>query len=154
MERLHVLENEIRPILQELNYDIIRAAIIIENEDRILQIMIDKLDFKEISVKDCVIVSKSLTAFFDDKPPVDGTYQLEVSSPGTERPLTRLNDFENFSGNIVNIKIKDPIDNKKHFSGVLKGISNNKEVKILCGKREIKLPLVNIVKANLTYDEV
>ena len=152
MERLQGLENEVRPILQEFNYDIVRAAIINESDNIILQIMIDKLDFKEVSVNDCAFISKKLAVLFDDKPPLDVEYQLEVSSPGTERPLTRVIDFETFSGNIVKIKVRDQIDNKKHFSGILKGISKDKEVTIISNKREVKLPLANIIKANLIFN--
>ena len=152
MERLQALENEVRPILQEFNYDIVRAAVINESDNIILQIMIDKLDFKEVSVNDCAFISKKLSVLFDCKPPLKGAYQLEVSSPGTERPLTRFSDFEIFSGSMVNIKVRNAIDNKKNFSGVLKGITENKEVTIISKKKEIKLLLENIIKANLVFN--
>ena len=152
MERLQALENEVRPILQEFNYDIVRAAVINESDNIILQIMIDKLDFKEVSVNDCAFISKKLSVLFDYKPPLKGAYQLEVSSPGTERPLTRFSDFEIFSGSMVNIKVRNAIDNKKNFSGVLKGITENKEVTIISKKKEIKLLLENIIKANLVFN--
>ena len=66
MERLQALENEVRPILQEFNYDIVRAAVINESDNIILQIMIDKLDFKEVSVNDCAFISKKLSVLFQE----------------------------------------------------------------------------------------
>ena len=149
MQRLEGLEIELRPILNGDGYEIVRAAIIKEGRSNTLQIMVERKDLNEITIKDCVLITKKLSIIFEDKSPLNEPYQLEVSSPGIERPLTRPQDYKKYSGQMVKILTTNPVSNKKKFRGILKGISENDEIEVLCNKENIKLPLDKIDKATL-----
>jgi ribosome maturation factor RimP len=149
MQRLEGLEIELEPILNGYGYEIVRAAITQEGQSNTLQIMVERKDLNEITIKDCVIITKKLSIIFEDKSPLNEPYQLEISSPGIERPLTRPHDYNKYSGQMVKILTTNPVSNKKKFKGILKGISENNEIEVLCNEEDIKLPLDKIDKATL-----
>ena len=97
MQRLECLETEIKPILKNHGYEIVRAALNNDDQNKILQIMVERSDLNDITIKDCVFLTKKLSSLFENNPPLKESYQLEVSSPGIERPLTRPADFNTYS---------------------------------------------------------
>jgi ribosome maturation factor RimP len=85
-----------------------------------LQIMAEKPD-GTMSVDDCEVLSRDLSPLLDVEDPIDREYHLEVSSPGIDRPLVRLGDFDRWSGHRVRIELARPIDGRKRFKGTLAG---------------------------------
>ena len=90
----------------------------------ILQIMADRPD-GGIVVDDCAEISLALSAVLDVEDPIEGEYSLEVSSPGIDRPLTRLKDFDTFEGYEVKLLTSELIDGRKRFNGSLRGTEGN-----------------------------
>jgi ribosome maturation factor RimP len=113
---------------------------------QILRLYIDKAG--GVSLDDCTGVSRSVSAALDVEDPVDGSYDLEVSSPGLDRPLRTPEHFEKFKGSRVRVKTFAPFVDRKTFVGTLKEYSNG-EVVVDVDGREFRIPHAQIAKANV-----
>lgn len=113
----------VQPIVEKNNYDLVDVEFVKEGANRFLRIYIDKPG--GITIDDCQVVSQELSDRLDVTDPIEQAYFLEVSSPGLERPLKKDKDFERYKGEIVEIKLFQPIDGQKVFEGELLGLSNN-----------------------------
>ena len=109
-----------------------------------------------ITLDECAVFSRRLEAFMDVEDPVPGSYILEVSSPGLDRPLKRLEDFEKCRGRLVRIATKEMIDNQSFFTGRISGVSGETLKLTISGKkgvlREIDIPCSIVSKANLEVE--
>ena len=105
-----------------------------------------------MSVDDCADVSRALSAVLDVEDPIESSYTLEVSSPGIDRPLTRLADFERFAGHEAAVELTEPVEGQRRFKGRLLGVSGE-EVRIAGAEREIKLPARKIRRAKLVLTD-
>ncbi|MFV0321651.1 MAG: ribosome maturation factor RimP [Alphaproteobacteria bacterium] len=114
----------IEPALNESGIEVVRVMIM-GDRNKVLQIMLDKADESPITIDECADASKVISALLDVEDPIDGHYTLEVSSPGIDRPLTRLKDFERFAGNKIKIELKTKIDDRRRFQGDLKDVQDN-----------------------------
>lgn len=117
-----------------------------EGNDWVLRVFLDKPD--GIDVEDCRSVSLSLSDRLDAADPIPGTYSLEVSSPGLERPLKTEKDYTRFSGRLVNIKTYGPLQGKKTIEGTLLGLDNG-NVQVEVDSEVLSVPLEQIAKARL-----
>jgi ribosome maturation factor RimP len=113
----------ITPVIEDLGYELVRVRLM-TGKNTILQIMADKPE-GGIEVDDCAKISTAVGATLDVEDPIVEEYALEVSSPGIDRPLTRLKDFENFEGYEVKIDTTELIDGRRRFKGQLAGIDGN-----------------------------
>ncbi|MBT3204282.1 MAG: ribosome maturation factor RimP [Gammaproteobacteria bacterium] len=102
-----------------------------------------------ITVDDCAKVSRQISAVIDVEDPIEMAFDLEVSSPGINRPLFKFSDFEKFSGLQAKIKLGVALNGRKNFSGVLKGVDENQLVIIDVDNEIYELPYQDIAKANL-----
>lgn len=114
----------IEPSLKDMGYDIVQIRFI-ESGRHTLQIMAERMDGKNMTVDDCADISHSVSALLDVEDPIKGQYTLEISSPGIDRPLVKLQDFERFNGYEAKLETKLPIDGQKRFKGRLRGTENN-----------------------------
>ncbi len=114
------LTNLLDPIAQMAGYELVRVAII-GGKTSILQIMAEKPD-GTMSANNCAELSRALSAMLDESDPIAGEYTLEVSSPGIDRPLTRLKDFDRWQGYQAKLELTHMIENRKRFKGVLAGV--------------------------------
>jgi len=121
MQNRHHLADMLEPVIENLGYETVRIMTI-GQANPTLQIMIDKTDGTEITVDDCAKVSRALSEVLDEKDPINDKYNLEVSSPGLDRPLTKLEHFIRFSGNEVKIETSAVVNGRKRFKGVLSGV--------------------------------
>lgn len=110
------------PSVLNMGYEIVRVKLQGSGDARSLQIMMERLDEKMIVVEDCEKVSKHISALLDVEDPIQDAYNLEVSSPGVDRPLTRLKDFTRFAGFEVKLESKSKIDGQGKFRGKLVGL--------------------------------
>tara|TARA_B110000459_G_scaffold185184_1_gene215607 strand:+ start:700 stop:1302 length:603 start_codon:yes stop_codon:yes gene_type:complete len=110
----------ITPVIEDLGYELVRVRLM-SGKNTILQIMADKPE-GGIEVDDCAKISTAVGATLDVEDPIVDEYALEVSSPGIDRPLTRLKDFENFEGYEAKIETTELIDGRRRFKGQLAGI--------------------------------
>ncbi|WP_076530331.1 ribosome maturation factor RimP [Roseovarius nanhaiticus] len=110
----------ITPVIEDLGLELVRVRLM-GGKYHTLQIMVDRPD-GGIEVDECAAVSTAVSATLDVEDPLTDAYTLEVSSPGIDRPLTRLKDFEAFEGYEAKIETNDLIDGRKRFKGMLAGI--------------------------------
>src|SRR3546814_4663846 len=114
------VERLIGPAIAAMGYDIVRVEL--SGGDRLrLQIMAERQSDGGMSVEDCTQVSRAAAAILDVEDPIDSAYILEVSSPGIDRPLTRLADFDRFAGFEARVETALPIDGRRRFRGRLLG---------------------------------
>ena len=113
----------ITPVIEDLGYELVRVRLM-SGKNTILQVMADKPE-GGIEVDDCAKISTAVGATLDVEDPIVDEYALEVSSPGIDRPLTRLKDFENFEGYEAKIETTELIDGRRRFKGQLAGIDGN-----------------------------
>ena len=104
----------ITPSIEAMGYELVRADLR-SGRRRILQIMVERADRIEMTVDDCASVSRAISALLDVEDPIRGTYNLEVSSPGIDRPLVRLSDYDRFSGFEAKIELEQPVDGRKRL---------------------------------------
>jgi ribosome maturation factor RimP len=104
-----------------------------------------------VSVDDCRLVSQDLGALLDVEDPVERTYTLEVSSPGLDRPLRGVADYERFRGRLAQVVTLEPVDGQKHFRGRLQGVEADALV-LVEGKKAHHVPLALISRAKLDVE--
>ena len=141
------IERLIAPSLQAMGYDIVR--ILISGKQRaVLQIMAERSSDGGMNVDDCASVSRAVSAILDVEDPIAGAYTLEVSSPGLDRPLTRLADFTRFAGYEAKVEMTLPLDGRRRFTGRLLGV-RREDVLLDTDDGEISLPYAGVAKAKL-----
>jgi ribosome maturation factor RimP len=117
-----------------------------------LQVMAEKSD-GTMDVEDCAELSRALSDFLDQEPDaIEGEFLLEVSSPGIDRPLTRLADFSRWSGHEAKIELTAALDGRKRFRGTLLGLDGS-DVVVQMGGDRITLPFRAIVEAKLVLTD-
>jgi ribosome maturation factor RimP len=142
----------VTPTLEGMGYELVRLMLLGGREGR-LQIMAERRDNGTMSVEDCASLSRTLSAVLDVEDPIPGTYTLEVSSPGIDRPLTRPKDYLRWSGHMARIETSETIDGRRRFKGVLLGLEGE-DVKLrLEDGGEAKVPLALVQRAKLVLTE-
>ncbi|OJH45575.1 MULTISPECIES: ribosome maturation factor RimP [Paracoccus] len=109
----------ITPVIEDLGFELVRVRLQ-GGKTATLQIMADRPE-GGINVDDCAEISTAVSATLDVQDPIEDNYHLEVSSPGIDRPLTRMKDFESFEGYEARLDLNQPIDGRKRFKGTLAG---------------------------------
>ena len=147
------LERLIGPEVRHLGYDLVRVMMIGGASDPTLQVMAERRDTRQLDITDCERISRRLSELLDLADPIDGSYRLEVSSPGIDRPLTRLKDYVDWAGHEIRITLSEPRDGRKQFSGDLNGLDG--EIVKLHGKdgNDYQLPFADISSAKLVLTE-
>lgn len=113
----------IAPVIEDLGFELVRIRLQ-GGKTATLQIMADRPE-GGINVDDCADISTAVSAILDVEDPIEDNYHLEVSSPGIDRPLTRLKDFATFEGYEARLETNQPIDGRKRFKGVLAGVEGD-----------------------------
>ena len=132
-----------------LGYEVVELEFHPQGRGGLLRVYIDKEE--GVTVDDCEIVSKQVSAVLDVEDPIPGHYTLEVSSPGLDRPLRKAADFARFTGQQARIDLELPLEGRRRFSGALRGCEAD-EVTIEVDGVEHRLPLSGIAKARLVPD--
>ena len=113
----------ITPVIEDMGFELVRVRLM-GGKTQLLQIMADRPE-GGIEVDECGAISTAVSAVLDVEDPILDPYTLEVSSPGIDRPLTRLKDFAEFEGFEARLETAEPIDGRKRFKGVLAGIEGH-----------------------------
>ena len=141
------VERLIAPAIEAMGYDIVRVQL--SGGDRLqLQIMAERRADGGMNVDDCAAISRATAAILDVEDPIDSAYTLEVSSPGIDRPLTRLADFDRFAGFEGRVEMALPIDGRQRFRGRLLG-TRGTDVLVACDEGEVALPFADMHRAKL-----
>jgi ribosome maturation factor RimP len=114
----------ISPPLEAMGYAVVRV-LFTRGRKPTLQVMAERSDGHDVTVEDCARVSRTVSALLDVEDPIKDPYQLEVSSPGIDRPLVRREDFSRFSGHVAKLETKEPCDGQRKFRGKLLGIEGD-----------------------------
>jgi ribosome maturation factor RimP len=115
----------IEAAVEELGFSLVRVIYSGGRASRNqLQIMAEPKEERDMTVEDCQMISRHVSALLDVEDPISGSYVLEVSSPGIDRPLTRLIDYERFQGELVKITLRLMQDGRRRFNGRLGGVSD------------------------------
>jgi ribosome maturation factor RimP len=116
------LERLIEPEVKHLGYDLVRVMMIGGTSDPTLQVMAERHDTRQLDLSDCEKISRRLSELLDLADPIAGSYRLEVSSPGIDRPLTRLKDYGDWKGYDARLTLAEPHEGRKQFTGELRGL--------------------------------
>ncbi|MPT47074.1 MAG: ribosome maturation protein RimP [Sphingobium sp.] len=124
MADLAVLTDLIEPEVRALGFALVRVKLF-GGDDLTLQIMAERPDTRQLTIDDCGTISRRLSDMLDEKDPIEEAYRLEVSSPGIDRPLTRLADFTDWAGHQARIVVVESVDDRKQFKADLAGVDGD-----------------------------
>ena len=142
----------VAPTLEAMGYELVRVAVL--GRDRpTVQVMADRADGSLIAVGDCEAISHALGAVLDVEDPLPGAWQLEVSSAGIDRPLTRVKDWNRYAGHLARAETEVPVDGRKRFSGVVLGADEAHARLRLDDGREVSLPFGSLRRARLVLTD-
>jgi ribosome maturation factor RimP len=144
------LEPILAPAIEAAGYRLVRLRLM-GGKTKTLQIMAERPD-GTMDVEDCARLSHALLEFIEREEPLEGDYELEVSSPGIDRPLTRLMDFARYAGHEAKIELVAPLDGRRRFRGKLLGLEGNEVVLETQGAR-ISFPFKGIADAKLVLTD-
>ena len=143
-----VVEAMIRPSLGDMGFEIVRILLMSGAQRQTLQIMAERAD-GSLSIDDCAEISRTVSALLEVEDPIAGAYDLEVSSPGIDRPLTRLKDFERYSGFEARVELRLGQDGQRRFRGRLQGLDGD-TILLRDGEgRDWRLPFADLARAKL-----
>jgi len=156
----HQVTDLIADDLAAMDYELVRVQLTPGGRFLTLQVMAERKDRKPMTVEDCVKVSHALSPRLDQADPLTGRYTLEVSSPGIERPLVRLQDFERFTGHVARIELEAPLGGQtggqKRFQGSIvrvTGRAPDAEIEIKTANGDVRVPANAIARAKLVFTE-
>jgi ribosome maturation factor RimP len=138
------------PVAEAKGYEVVRLRLMGGDKQRRLQIMAERPSDGEMNVEDCARLSRGLSEVLDAADPITGEYVLEVSSPGVDRPLTRLKDFTTYTGYEARLELDRLAEGRKRFRGVLAGVDGDNVAIDLEGEESTALiPFAWITEAKL-----
>ena len=143
------LTEMLRPAVEEVGKELLGCEFISAGNHSVLRLFIDHEN--GIDVDDCAEVSRQVGAILDVEDPISTEYNLEVSSPGLDRPLFEMAHFQAVIGETINVKLSIPLNGRRKFKGKLEAIENDTLVVSLDGE-DYELVISNVDKANLVYN--
>jgi ribosome maturation factor RimP len=135
------------PVVESMGYELVGVEFLGDGGYGTLRVFIDRES--GVSLDDCAAISHQISGILDVEEPIKQAYDLEISSPGIDRPLFKLDDYERFSGKMVKLKMAVPLQGRKNFKGMLQGVTDARWVKIEVDSELFELPYADIAKANL-----
>ncbi len=162
MPNLDTISAIIEAEVADLGLSLVRIAWLAtggqEGPEPVLQVMAERADTRQLVIEDCAALSHRLSDHFDaleadGRDPFDVAYRLEVSSPGIDRPLTRLSDYSDWVGHEARIEIEGDIGGQKKFRGDLGGLDGETILLVDREQREHRLPFEQITHAKLVLTD-
>lgn len=144
------LEPIVEPAVEAAGFRLVRLRLM-GGHVKTLQIMAERPD-GTMNVEDCAVLSRALLDFIEKENPLDGEFELEVSSPGIDRPLTRAADFARWAGHEAKLEVHAPIDGRKRFRGRLLGL-DGQDVTIDAQGQRFAIPFKQIAEAKLVLTD-
>lgn len=143
----------IEPTIEELGYELVRVQMFSSprGEASTLQVMAEAED-GTMTVEACAKISREISVILDVEDPIASEYVLEVSSPGLDRPLTRLKDFTNYAGYETKVEMSETISNRKRYRGMLLGTQESYILMDVDGE-QVKLKYEDVLKAKLVMTD-
>lgn len=153
MADLAELTKLIEPEAKAEGLELVRVKMIGGTSDPTLQVMAERPDTRQLSLDECARLSRRLSELLDTVDPIEGHYRLEVSSPGIDRPLTRIQDFEDWKGHEARISLAEPIGGRKQFNGTLLGTAGDQVTVDVPNLGPTELPFAGIHSAKLVMTD-
>jgi ribosome maturation factor RimP len=144
------LEPVFEPVIEKAGFKLVRLRIM-GGASKTLQVMAERPD-GSMDVEGCATLSHAILDFIEAEDPIEGDYEIEVSSPGIDRPLTRLMDFARWAGHEAKIELLAPIEGRRRFRAILLGLDGT-EVVIRADNSDIKFPIRAIANAKLVLTD-
>ncbi|HAR5069204.1 TPA: ribosome maturation factor RimP [Staphylococcus aureus] len=138
----------VKPIMEDLNFELVDVEYVKEGRDHFLRISIDKEG--GVDLNDCTLASEKISEAMDANDLIPEMYYLDVASPGAERPIKKEQDFQNAITKPVFVSLYVPIEGEKEWLGILQEVNNETivvQVKIKARTKDIKIPRDKIAKA-------
>jgi ribosome maturation factor RimP len=145
------IQKLIEPAVEQLGYELTDLEVRLSGQGGLLRLTIDKPD--GIDLDDCEKVSHAVSALLDVEDPVPGNYNLEVSSPGLDRKLTKVEHFQRFEGETLKVTMRFPIAGRRRFRGKLVS-SNEQDIVVEVDGESHSLPLAMLDTARLVPEGV
>lgn len=143
-----MISDLLRPTIEALDLELWGVEHIVRGRSSLLRIYIDSPE--GITIDDCERASRQVSGVLDVEDPLSGEYTLEVSSPGMDRPLFRFEQYSQFIGDVVSLRLRTPIDGRRKFKGVLEKAEADQIVMTVDGEL-IEIPFQQIDKANIAF---
>lgn len=142
----------IGPSIESMGYDLVRVSFT-GGKRAVLQIMAERSDRAQMTVDDCADISRAISLILDVEDPISGEYNLEVSSPGIDRPLVRPEDYDRFAGFEAKIELEVPVEGRKRFRGEVVGRGVDGTVEIAQEGENLRFPFAAIRTAKLVLTD-
>lgn len=142
----------IGPSIESMGYDLVRVSFT-GGKGAVLQIMAERSDRGQMTVEDCADISRAISLILDVEDPISGEYNLEVSSPGIDRPLVRPEDYDRFAGFEAKLELEVAVDGRKRFRGEVIGTEDDDTVVIDHDGEHKKFPFAAIRTAKLVLTD-
>ena len=139
----------IEPEAKALGFELVRVAMFGGRSDPTLQIMAERPDTRQLDLSDCEALSRRVSEVLDANDPIEEHYRLEVSSPGIDRPLTRLQDYTDWKGFDARMRLAAPLEGRKQFDARIVGLEGDTVTVYAERVGEIEIPFGQIASAKL-----
>jgi ribosome maturation factor RimP len=147
------LQRLIEPAAEAEGLKLVRVKLIGGTSDPTLQVMAEDPKTRQLTLDECARLSRRLSDLLDEKDPIEHAYRLEVSSPGIDRPLTRMEDFDDWKGQEARIVLAEKLDGRKVFSGNLLGTEGETVLIEVPVQGAVGLPFAAIQSAKLVMTD-
>jgi ribosome maturation factor RimP len=148
----------LEPAVTAEGFALVRVKMIGGTSDPTLQVMAERPETRQLTLDECARLSRRLSEMLDEleaggADPIPGSYRLEVSSPGIDRPLTRLQDFADWAGHEARISMEEKLNGRKQFTGALIGVDGDDVLVEVAGLGEARLPFAAIRSGKLVLTD-
>ncbi len=144
------LEPIFEPVIEHAGFKLVRLRLM-GGAAQTLQVMAERPD-GSMNVEDCAALSRALLDFIEKENPIEGEYELEVSSPGIDRPLTRPQDFSRWSGHEAKLELDGLYEGRKRWRGLVLGL-DGADVVIRADNKDIRFPFRSVLNAKLVLTD-
>ena len=143
----------IEPEAEALGLRLVRVGMFGGTSDPTLQVMAERPETRQLTLDDCATLSRRLSEIFDELDPIEEAYRLEVSSPGIDRPLTRIADYDDWAGHEARLKLVEPLEGRKMFDARLEGVEGDDTVVVIAKHGAMRIPYDGIASAKLVLTD-
>ncbi len=142
----------VRPVVEDLGFRLVWVRVANENRGQTVQITAENPDTGKLGIDDCTLISRSVSAVLDVEDPIEGSYMLEVSSPGIDRTLYTERDYRDFIGFEAKVELDTAIDGQRRYRGVIRDASEGRVV-LNNENKDFELPINEVRKARLVLTD-
>lgn len=144
---IEAIEEYAGPVLEDMGMELVEVQFRREGHGWVLRLFIDREE--GVTIDDCAGVSRAISTWLDVEDLIEHAYHLEVSSPGLERPLKKPEDYERFAGRKARIKLRQPREDRRVFTGIL-GTVEDSDFILIVDEKPVRIAFDEIAKARLT----